>query len=68
MLAPRARAAHIRRMAEGNDRSWTDKAAVAAGAAIGSAAIAAAVLYVRNRKERTPVSPPPHPEDAPETD
>ncbi|MEO6092748.1 MAG: hypothetical protein ABIT04_08200 [Novosphingobium sp.] len=55
-------------MADGNDRSWTDKAAVAAGAAIGSAAIAAAVLYIRNRKDRTPVSPPPHPENAPETD
>lgn len=55
-------------MADNDDKSWTDKAAMAAGAAIGSAAVAAALLYIRNRKDRTPVSPPPHPEDAPETD
>ena len=41
---------------------------MAAGAAIGSAAVAAALLYMRHRKERTPLSPPPHLEDAPETD
>ena len=45
---------------------WTGKAALA-GAAIGSAALAAALLYASRRKERAekkPVSP----EDAPETD
>ena len=52
----------------GGDKSWTGKAAVAAGAAIGSAAIAAALLFVRNRRDNTPKSPPPHPGDAPETD
>lgn len=49
---------------------WTSKAALA-GAAIGSAALAAAVLYASRRKERAekkPKSVPPHPEDAPETD
>lgn len=55
-------------MADTNDKSWTNKAAVAAGAAIGSAAVAAALLWVKNRKDKTPKSPPPHPEDAPETD
>lgn len=43
---------------------WTGKAAIA-GAAIGSAAIAAALLYSsRRRAEKKPV----HPEQAPETD
>lgn len=49
---------------------WTNKAALA-GAAIGSAALAAAVLYASRRKERAdkkPRSDPPHPEAAPETD
>jgi hypothetical protein len=68
MLASAARSAHIGAMADRTDKPWTDKAAIAAGAAIGSAAIAAAVLYIRNRDKRTPVSPPQHPEDAPETD
>ncbi|MEZ5736518.1 MAG: hypothetical protein R3E09_12115 [Novosphingobium sp.] len=52
-------------------RSWTGKAALA-GAAIGSAALAAALLYASRRKERAEkdetVLIPPHPEDAPETD
>ena len=49
--------------------SWTGKAALA-GAAIGSAALAAALLYASRRKERTEPTKlvPPHPEDAPETD
>jgi Na+/H+-translocating membrane pyrophosphatase len=47
---------------------WTGKAALA-GAAIGSAAIAAALLYASRRRERDkPTAPPPHPEHAPETD
>ena len=44
------------------------KAAVAAGAAVGSAAIAAAMLYVKRRKARANDAPAPHPEQAPETD
>lgn len=48
--------------------SWTGKAAVA-GAAIGSAALAAALLYASRRREAAkPTDLPPHPEDAPETD
>ena len=48
--------------------SWTDKAALA-GAAIGSAALTAALLYASRRKERAQARKPvPHPEDAPETD
>ncbi len=46
---------------------WTGKAAMA-GAAIGSAALAAALLYASRRKEPKPTAPPAHPEDAPETD
>lgn len=48
---------------------WTSKAALA-GAAIGSAALAAALLYASRRKERTEAAkkaPVVH-EDAPETD
>lgn len=48
--------------------SWTGKAAMAAGA-IGSAALAAALLYTSRRKEADkPTTAPIHPEDAPETD
>lgn len=49
--------------------NWTGKAALA-GAAIGSAALAAALLYASRRKERAAPRKlePPHPEDAPETD
>jgi len=55
-------------MSEKNDKSdWTSKAAIAAGAAIGSAALAAAMLYVSRRKEK-PTSAPTRPQDAPETD
>ncbi|MDP3907970.1 hypothetical protein [Novosphingobium sp.] len=47
---------------------WTGKAALA-GAAIGSAALAAALLYASRRRERAdkPASKPIH-EDLPETD
>ena len=51
---------------KGDKSSWTGKAALA-GAAIGSAALAAALLYASRRKERDEKRPP-HPEDAPETD
>lgn len=49
---------------------WNNGAAALAGAAIGSAALAAALLYASRRKDqaRKPTAPPPHPEDAPETD
>jgi Na+/H+-translocating membrane pyrophosphatase len=46
--------------------NWTGKAALA-GAAIGSAALAAALLYASHRKERAEKRKP-SPEDAPETD
>lgn len=49
-----------------DDKNWTGKAAMA-GAAIGSAAIAAALLYASRRKERAPNKTPP-PADTPETD
>lgn len=52
--------------AKGEKSGWTGKAALA-GAAIGSAALAAALLYASRRKERGEKRPP-HPEDAPETD
>ena len=44
---------------------WTGKAALA-GAAIGSAAIAAALLYASRRKDRAEAKTPP--KDIPETD
>jgi LPXTG-motif cell wall-anchored protein len=48
--------------------NWTGKAALA-GAAIGSAALAAALLFASRRKERAEkAKPAPLPEDAPETD
>lgn len=47
---------------------WTGKAAMA-GAAIGSAAVAAALLYASRRKERAEnTEPKAPPVDAPETD
>ncbi len=49
-------------------QSWGGMAAVA-GAAIGSAALAAALLYAsRRREQEKPTAAPVHPEDAPETD
>ncbi|MDT9013444.1 hypothetical protein RQP55_08410 [Novosphingobium sp. APW14] len=47
-----------------NGSSWTGKAALA-GAAIGSAAIAAALLYASRRKEAASNAKP---NEAPETD
>ncbi len=44
---------------------WSNTAI--AGAAIGSAALAAALLYVSRRRDKA-VPHAPHPEDAPETD
>ena len=57
-------------MADKKDKTLTSKTALA-GAAIGSAAIAAALLYASRRRERgksATVYIPPHPEKAPETD
>ena len=57
-------------MTEKTDKSgWAGKAALA-GAAICSAALAAALLYASRRREQAkkPTATPPHPEDAPETD
>ena len=49
--------------------NWAGAAALA-GAAIGSAGLAAALLYASRRREgqAKPTSPPHRPEDAPETD
>ena len=53
---------------EKNGSNWTGKAALA-GAAIGSAAIAAALLYASRRKERAEAAAnQPKPDEAPETD
>lgn len=46
--------------------SWAGAAALA-GAALGSAALAAVLLYSSRGKGKAPVTPI-HPEDAPETD
>lgn len=55
-------------MTEETKNDLASKAAIAAGAAIGSAAIAAALLFVKRRKARNNEAPAPHPEQAPETD
>ena len=39
-------------MSDSNDSDWKSKAAVAAGAAVGSAAIAAALLFVKRRRDK----------------
>ncbi len=52
--------------ADGLRFSWAGAATIA-GAAIGSAALAAALIYV-NRAKPTPTDAPAHPENAPETD
>ena len=53
---------------KGDKPGWTGKAALA-GAAIGSAALAAALLYNSRRKERAEkAANKPKPDDAPETD
>ncbi|MCJ1962088.1 hypothetical protein [Novosphingobium mangrovi (ex Hu et al. 2023)] len=55
-------------MADEPDTSLAGRAAIAAGAAIGSAAVAAALLFVKRRKSRAETNAPAHPEQAPETD
>ncbi len=54
-------------MSNDSENNLAGKAALAAGAAIGSAAIAAALLFVKRRKARAGEKPL-HPEQAPETD
>ncbi len=56
-------------MSDKSKSDWTSKAALA-GAAIGSAALAAAVLYASRRKERADkkLTALPPPEVVPETD
>ena len=56
-------------MTDKTDKSgWAGKAAIA-GAAIGSAALTAALLYATRRREaEKPTAAPARPEDAPETD
>jgi len=51
--------------------NWSGKAAAIAGAAIGSAAIAAALMFIKRRKATEDAETrflPKHPQDAPETD
>ena len=59
-------------MTDDSDKPGITAKAALTGAAIGSAAIAAALLFASRRKERAGKSEtvliPPHPEDAPETD
>ncbi|MCB2045343.1 MAG: hypothetical protein AB7G24_02205 [Novosphingobium sp.] len=56
-------------MTKKTDKNLTGKAALA-GAAIGSAAVAAALLYASRRRDKAAAEKlaPPHPEDSPETD
>jgi hypothetical protein len=54
-------------MSDKTDKSWTGKAALA-GAAIGSAALTAALLYASRRKERAQKRLPPPTAEKPETD
>ena len=58
-------------MTDKSDNDWKTKAAIAAGAAVGSAAIAAALLFVKKRKVK-PGKPTPGtvkaPHYPPETD
>ncbi len=53
--------------AEPHEKSGWSTTAIA-GAAIGSAALAAAVLYVSRRRDAKAAVAPVHPETAPETD
>ena len=57
-------------MSDDNLKNVGKTAAFAAGAAIGSAALAAALIYGKARKSKPAEErfDPPHPEDAPETD
>jgi hypothetical protein len=58
-------------MTDKSDSDWKTRAAMAAGAAVGSAAIAAALLYVKRRKDKAEGQPPASgkaPHYPPETD
>ena len=57
-------------MSDESEKSIGGKVALGVGAAIGSAAIAAALLFVKRRKKKQAETRfiPPHPEKAPETD
>jgi hypothetical protein len=52
---------------DGNIGSWSGAAAIA-GAAIGSAAVAAALLFASRHKDRADKKTPPLPTTPPETD
>ena len=54
-------------MVDKSDKFLGDKAKIAGGAVIGSAAIAAALLFVKRNNTRKREKPA-HPEQAPETD
>ncbi|WDF71008.1 hypothetical protein [Novosphingobium sp. KACC 22771] len=51
----------------GERSSWAGVATIAGAAAIGSAALAAALIFNSRRKPK-PTDAPAHPENAPETD
>ncbi len=58
-------------MTDKSDSDWKTRAAMAAGAAVGSAAIAAALLYAKRRKDKAEGQPPASgkaPHYPPETD
>jgi hypothetical protein len=48
--------------------TWAGKAAIAGATVIGSAALAAALLWVKRKDPPASKAAPPHPEQAPETD
>ena len=54
-------------MTDKSEKNWTGKAAMA-GAAIGSAALAAALLYASRRKETAEAKPKSPLSEPPETD
>lgn len=45
-------------MSDKTDNEWKKKAAIAAGTAVGSAAIAAALLFMKKRKDKAQGHPP----------
>jgi hypothetical protein len=55
-------------MTDKPDPDWKSRAALAAGAAVGSAAIAAALLFVNKRRKDKNAQPPKAPHYPPETD
>ncbi len=52
-------------MTDETDKKWKNKAAVAAGAAVGSAAIAAALMWVKHRNDKAKEGHPPTTSKAP---